>query len=134
LVDRFSPEKRSWIMSRIRSKRTSPEMTIHNWLCGMKIRHEMYPKVLGNPDIKICHGGMEIYLFVDGCFWHGCPLHYKRPKSNIGYWVRHIEVENVERDKKRAELPYRWVRIWEHEVRDGSFKGKILSVLGGGWR
>jgi DNA mismatch endonuclease (patch repair protein) len=116
-------------MSKIKSKYNKLDVAVHNWLCGMKIRHKMYPRVWGNPDIVIYDGGELLYLFIDGCFFHGCPEHYKRPKSNVSYWVRHIEIENVGRDKKREAYPYRWLRVWEHEVWDGTFKYKIMNAL-----
>jgi DNA mismatch endonuclease (patch repair protein) len=129
VADIFSKEMRSIIMSKIKSKYNKLDMAVHNWLCGMKIRHKMYPKVSGSPDIVLLNGGKPLYLFIDGCFFHKCPKHYKRPKSNVSYWVRHIEIENVERDKKRETYPYEWLQIWEHEVRDGTFKYKIMDAL-----
>lgn len=132
MADIFSKEMRSIIMSRIRPKYNKLDMAVHNWLCGMKIKHKMYPKVLGNPDIVLFNNGEPLYLFIDGCFFHKCPKHYRRPKSNVSYWVRHIEIENVRRDKKRVSYPYKWLRIWEHEVWNGIFKYKIMKALRGG--
>jgi DNA mismatch endonuclease (patch repair protein) len=126
MADVFTPEKRSEIMSRIHQP-TKLEMRVHGWLCGMHIRHRMYPKTEGNPDIV--DGGEPVYIFLDGYFWHCCPLHYRRPKSKVGFWVRHVEESNRRREELRARLPYRWVRIWEHEVRDGSFRRRILEAV-----
>jgi DNA mismatch endonuclease (patch repair protein) len=127
-VDIVSKEKRSEIMSKIHQP-TSLETRVHNWLCGMKIRHRMYPKVVGNPDIEIHGDDGTFYVFVDGCFWHCCPLHYRRPKSRQEFWVSHVEESNRRREELRRGLPYRWVRIWEHEVKDGSFKDKLMELV-----
>jgi len=114
-------------MSRIHQP-TKLEAGVHNWLCGSHIRHRMYPDVEGRPDIALLRdGGEPVYVFVDGCFWHCCPLHYRRPKSRQEFWVPHIEGSNRRREERRAKLPYRHIRVWEHEVRDGSFK-RILDL------
>jgi G:T-mismatch repair DNA endonuclease (very short patch repair protein) len=96
----------------------------------MHIRHRMYPKVVGNPDIEVHGDGGTLYVFVDGCFWHCCPLHYRRPKSRQEFWVPHVEESNRRREELRRRLPYSWIRIWEHEVKDGSFKERILGAIG----
>lgn len=128
MVDIFTKKKRSHVMSRIRSK-SGLDRKVHNWLKGMHIRHEMYPKIVGNPDIKII-GNRNFYIFLDSCFWHGCSEHYHEPKSSFcGVdWRRKIE-RNKERDLKRASLLYKWLTIWEHDVKSGAFKDKITRTL-----
>lgn len=142
MVDVFTKGKRSEIMSKIHQP-TKLEKRVHDWLCGKHIRHEMYPKTVGNPDVKIIgNNGIgkyslgnynlgDLYIFVDGCFWHCCPTHYRRPKSRQEFWIPHVEGSNLKRESRRKKLPYRWIRVWEHEVRDNSFKGRILGSLGG---
>lgn len=60
----------------------------------------------------------RLAVFVDGCFWHDCPVHGSRPKSNAEWWRRKIR-QNVERDQDTNErlraLGWRVLRIWEHE-------------------
>lgn len=60
----------------------------------------------------------EVAVFVDGCFWHRCPLHGTVPKTNIAYWLPKLE-RNVERDARvtdaLASSGWRVVRAWEHE-------------------
>jgi DNA mismatch endonuclease (patch repair protein) len=127
-VDVFSREKRSEIMSRIHQP-TRPEAAVHNWLKARHVRHRMYPRMEGRPDVWLADAGVAV--FVDGCFWHCCPLHYRRPKSNQEFWAEHVEAANRRREAGRAALPYRWVRIWEHDVRSGEFRRILGSVLGG---
>lgn len=130
MTDVFTKEKRSQIMSRIRSK-SGLDRRVHNWLCGRHIRHEMHPEIVGNPDVRIMGNRGDLYLFNDGCFWHMCPIHYRRPKSNQEFWIEHIEVQNAKREAVRRNLPYRWIRLWEHEIYDGGFRGKIRLSLAG---
>ena len=62
--------------------------------------------------------GVRLAVFIDGCFWHGCPIHATRPKSNEQWWARKLD-ENVERDLRisSALRSCGWVvlRFWEHE-------------------
>lgn len=127
MVDVFDRATRSRIMSRIRSK-SGLDRRVHNWLCGMHIRHRMWPKVEGNPDVYLRDAG--VYLFLDGDFWH-CGPEYRRPKSNVRFWVRHVEAAERRRRRLRARLPYRWVRIWGSQVESGEFKRILREVLDG---
>ena len=129
MTDTVSREKRSEIMSRIHQP-TKLEKRVHDWLCGVHIRHRMYPGVEGRPDVEVENGGDPFYVFIDGCFWHCCPTHYRRPKSNQEFWVPHVEGSNLKREDRRRKLPYRWVRLWEHDVKSGAFKGIVLKNLG----
>ncbi|MBA7716440.1 hypothetical protein ES703_125513 [subsurface metagenome] len=124
-MDKVSKEKRSEIMSKIHQP-TKLEKRVHDWLCGAHIRHKMYPKIAGNPDIRITRGPC---VFVDGCFWHCCPIHYRRPKSRQEFWIPHVEGSNLRRESRRKNLPYRWIRVWGHDVRSGAFKGIIKRSL-----
>jgi DNA mismatch endonuclease (patch repair protein) len=129
VADVFSKEKRSEIMSKIHQP-TRLEKKVHNWLKGMHIRHEMYPKIEGGPDIRLIRPGKDdIYVFLDGDFWHMCPRHYRRPKTNTDFWVRHIEEAERRRAERRRRLPYPWIRIWECQVRSGEYKRIILSLV-----
>lgn len=128
-MDIVSREKRSEIMSKIHQP-TRLENKVHQWLDSQAIEHEMYPRIEGRPDILLPNNGRPVYLFVDGCFWHCCPLHYRRPKSRQEFWISHIEESNRKREEKRAKLPYRWLRIWEHDVKNGNFMDIIGEGIG----
>ena len=60
----------------------------------------------------------KIAIFIDGCFWHGCPLHYVQPKTNAQYWWPKIE-RNIERDRENTrrlgDAGWTVARFWEHE-------------------
>lgn len=75
--------------------------------------------IVGNPDFIFPDA--HIAVFVDGCFWHGCPKCGHIPKSNRKYWQTKI-LRNMERDKRlRSELQQEgWavLRVWEHELKN----------------
>jgi len=133
MADVFSKEKRSWVMSRIRSKWTIQEKKIHNYLKSRKIRHKMHPKIAGSPDIIIPE--RKIAIFLHGCFWHKCPKHYKEPKSNRKYWIPKID-KNVERDKRNIRTlkknEWKVVKIWEHDIirknNENNFRRLLLCL------
>ena len=114
MTDNLTKSQRSYCMSRIRSSKTFPEAVIKKKFHGFKYQ----PKLFGKPDFADSKN--KVAIFVDGCFWHKCPKHFKRPKSNKDYWKEKIK-RNIIRDKK-VNLEYKnkgWkiIRIWEHELR-----------------
>ena len=116
MVDKFPEGIRSNIMSRIRSKNTTPEKTIK---MELRLHGFIYqPKVFGRPDF--IDKDSKTVIFIDGCFWHKCPKHFKYPKSNKEYWNPKIE-RNILRDKE-INISYKnagWkvIRIWGHEIK-----------------
>ena len=60
----------------------------------------------------------RVVVFVDGCFWHGCPEHASWPKNNAAFWKRKIE-SNRQRDTETTErlsaLGWKVIRVWEHD-------------------
>ncbi len=115
-------------MSRIRSKWTTQEKNIHNFLKGNKVSHMMHPKLTGNPDIALKKSNTVIFL--QGCFWHKCPKCFVTPKSKKKYWIPKIE-NNVKRDRKNARMlkkeGFKVIKIWEHDVKK-NFE-KVLSKI-----
>lgn len=63
----------------------------------------------------------RVAVFIDGCFWHGCPDHYQAPVRNADFWAAKV-ARNVERDRETdsllAEAGWAVMRFWEHDVRD----------------
>ena len=105
-------------MSQIKSKNTSPENVFHQLLVENKITdfYQDYP-LPGRPDFVLPK--IKLAIFIDGCFWHKCPKHFKKPKSNIAFWKKKIQ-DNIERDKlvnkKLRKLGWKVIRLWEHEL------------------
>lgn len=103
-------------MSKIRGSNTKPEMKIKAFMKALGFRYQ--PKgIYGRPDFA--NKKEMIVVFVDGCFWHKCPEHYSKPKSNLGYWGPKIK-RNVERDfEVNARLRqdgWKIIRVWEHSI------------------
>lgn len=73
----------------------------------------------------------RVLVFVDGCFWHGCPVHATWPKANAAWWRQKIE-SNRQRDRdasRRLQLAgWRVVRVWEHEPPDRAAR-RIVTVV-----
>ena len=116
MVDIFSKEKRSWVMSRIKSKNTKMENLLARKMKQHHIKFKRYPKIYGNPDFSIG----KVVIFIDGCFWHKCPEHYKEPASRKKFWVNKIR-NNIKRDQKVTRTlrknGYHVIRFWEHDVK-----------------
>ena len=100
MTDVYSKEKRSYVMSKIRSKNTKPEILVRRYLFKQGFRFRVNVKRLpGTPDIVLRK--YRSVIFVHGCFWHGhenCPI-YVPPKTHSEYWFEKIN-RNRERDAK----------------------------------
>jgi DNA mismatch endonuclease (patch repair protein) len=120
MTDIYVKEKRSQIMAAIKGRENKATelkaVTLfrRNHISGWR-RHLKLP---GTPDFAFKR--QRLAVFVDGCFWHGCPVHFKLPKSRSAYWAGRIRT-NKKRDRRvarqlRAEG---WivVRIWQHDLR-----------------
>jgi DNA mismatch endonuclease (patch repair protein) len=119
MPDVFTKTKRSEVMSRIRGRgNKDTELALIKLLRQHRItgwrRHQ---KVFGKPDFLFRRN--RLALFVDGCFWHGCPKHCKIPAGNREFWKKKFAA-NKARDRRvnRAlrELGWHVVRIWEHDL------------------
>lgn len=103
MPDKVSKEKRSEIMSHIRGKDTTIEISVRKWLYAKGLRYRKNTKsIMGTPDLSIKK--YKIAIFVNGCFWHGhenCK-HFKLPQSNVEFWKEKID-RNIERDLKNSK-------------------------------
>jgi DNA mismatch endonuclease (patch repair protein) len=117
-LDNISKEKRSKIMSSIHSKDTKPEITLRDALSAKGLKFETN---YGSEKIDIAFPTDKLAIFIDGCFWHGCPIHSHKIGTNEAYWQAKLQ-KNKERDKiKTAKLKSEgWIvlRFWEHELTD----------------
>lgn len=121
MTDRISPEARSCLMKRIRLRNTGPELALRRklWALGLRYRLTSNPPLPGKPDILF--PGTKIAVFVDGCFWHGCPTHGHIPKSRMEYWrpkIARTQQRDTKTNAKLASMGWHVLRFWEHQVRD----------------
>lgn len=121
MADTFTKEKRSEIMSRIRSKNTGLEKNAKRILRKHGIRYRSHPKVYGSPDFVLEN---RLLLFCDSAFWHGRNWSKLRRRlaagNNPDYWVRHIG-NNRRRDREvnrvLAESDHAVLRLWDTDIR-----------------
>jgi DNA mismatch endonuclease (patch repair protein) len=118
MADVLTPEQRRLNMSRIRGSNTKPERHLRSALHSRGLRFRVHRRDLpGCPDIVFPRS--RIAIFVDGCFWHGCPLHGAKPKTNEDFWNRKL-LRNRERDREVLALlrseGWKVLRYWEHEI------------------
>lgn len=119
-MDHISPEKRSYVMSRIRSKDTAPEIAVRRLVFAMGYRYRLYDKSLpGKPDLVFRR--KRKVLYVHGCFWHQhekCPTG-KPPVSNLDYWLPKFK-RTVERDRQNINAlrkqGWRALVVWECQL------------------
>ncbi|MFF2267202.1 very short patch repair endonuclease [Cellulosimicrobium cellulans] len=107
-------------MSVARSKDTKPELALRRILHARGLRYRVTYPVPGLPrrTIDVAFTRAKVAVFVDGCFWHGCPEHATRPRANSEWWARKLET-NMTRDtdtsRVLSELGWTVLRFWEHE-------------------
>jgi DNA mismatch endonuclease, patch repair protein len=111
---------RSENMARIRSANTEPEVLLRKRLWSLGVRYRRRSSTpAGRADIAIA--SQRVAVYVDGCFWHGCPEHYVRPRSSTSRWEAKL-IENVRRDRRQTlkllEAGWTAIRVWEHQVRE----------------
>lgn len=107
-------------MRRVKQRDTDSEWALRRELYRRGLRYRVDATVPGTrsrPDILFTRA--RVAVFVDGCFWHGCPQHATWPKTNSKWWKEKLE-QNVARDRRHdielQELGWAVLRIWEHEA------------------
>lgn len=119
-MDTVDRKTRSRVMASVRSSgNRSTEKRLRSALMREKIRgwRTQVHELIGTPDFVF--DKKHLIVFVDGCFWHGCPHCYRRPSSSRRYWDNKVK-RNMVRDKKvKAKLRrdgWSVIRVWEHEL------------------
>lgn len=130
MTDIFSTEKRSDVMSKIKSKNTKPEKVVRSLLFSLGYRFRLHVKDLpGKPDIVLPK--YKTVVLVNGCFWHGHENCKDAgiPKTNSQFWYDKIS-KNKERDKRvlneLEQAGWKVLVIWECRIND---KEKLISFL-----
>ena len=129
--DLWEPPSGSWAssaarrrnMQAIRSRDTTPERLIRRLVHARGLRYRVAARPL--PDLRrtadMVFRPAKVAVFIDGCYWHGCPEHYVPPKTNPGYWSDKV-ARNMARDRdtdqRLVEAGWTVLRFWEHEPSD----------------
>jgi len=105
-------------MRSVRTEGTAPEIRLRRALWRAGLRYRIRTRIeSAKPDLAFL--GKRVLVFVDGCFWHGCPEHYTQPVTNAAFWSAKVE-KNKARDKRNKETleskGWKVVRFWECEV------------------
>ena len=132
-TDIFSEEQRSYVMSRVGSKNTKPELIVRSYLHRLGFRFKIHEKNLpGRPDIVLPKH--RCVVFVNGCFWHrhkGCPR-ATTPSTRVDFWQSKFE-RNIARDQKNLSLlkkaNWKVCLVWECEIDKISRRTKKLLEL-----
>lgn len=115
------PLTRGEIMARVGQRDTAPELGLRRALWSVGLRYRVAIRLEGVL-VDLAFPGAMVAVFVDGCFWHGCPSHGTLPKSNEPYWTQKL-ADNRRRDIRQTERLTQagWyvVRAWEHEMDQG---------------
>ncbi|MFF8865995.1 very short patch repair endonuclease [Streptomyces sp. NPDC015139] len=126
-VEPWTPPEGSWASSAAnrrsmlgnRNRDTSPELLLRSLVHAAGLRYRVaakpLPKMRRTADMVFRPA--KVAVFIDGCFWHGCPDHFVMPKTNRPYWEDKIG-RNVRRDRdtdeRLAEAGWLVLRFWEH--------------------
>ncbi|MCI0385936.1 very short patch repair endonuclease [Streptomyces sp. CNQ085] len=129
--DTWQPPEGSWAssaarrrnMQAIRSRDTKPEQTVRRLVHALGLRYRVSARPI--KDLRrtadMVFRPAKVAVFIDGCYWHGCPEHYVSPRTNPGYWSRKV-AGNIARDRdtnqRLTEAGWTVLRFWEHESPD----------------
>lgn len=120
-----TPEHRAQMSRRSKRRDTAPELALRSELFKRGLRYYVNRRPIRElrRTADIVYPRMKVAVFVDGCFWHGCPEHSKTPSTNTWYWPDKI-AGNVRRDQDTtAQLQkagWTVIRVWEHEAPEGA--------------
>lgn len=100
---------------------TEPEIAIRKLLFADRLRYRTNLQVPGMPrrSIDIAFTRARVAVFVDGCFWHGCPMHSIPVKNNARWWKEKLlanQLRDAETTQHLSEHGWLVIRVWEHEA------------------
>ena len=129
-MDIWDRNKRSAVMSKIKSKDTKPELIVRRYLYSRGYRYRKNVKGLpGTPDVVLRKYGLVI--FVHGCFWHGHEVDSHLPHSNRDFWQKKI-MRNKQRDERDRQalkrMGWKVMTIWECQLKPAIRKQTLLEM------
>ncbi|WP_430600861.1 very short patch repair endonuclease [Brevibacterium sp. K72] len=121
-------------MAANRGRDTKPELRIRSALHrrGMRFRVDVAPLNQLRRRADIVMTKARIAVFVDGCFWHGCPDHFVQPRTNAEFWREKIQrnrTRDWDTDQRLEQAGWKVLRFWEHEDPDVA-----VSIIIASWR
>ena len=112
-----SPEV-SMRMSRQKREDTRPEIEIARACFSLGLRYRKNVKIQEVKTIAdLVFKKHKLIVFIDGCFWHGCPRHYRTPKTRSEWWdskIQRNKLRDAQKTRKLRRLGWKVVRVWEH--------------------
>jgi DNA mismatch endonuclease (patch repair protein) len=121
------------VMQAVRQRDTAPEIVLRRALhaYGLRFRKDCRPEENVKCKADVVFPRIKVCVFVDGCFWHRCPLHFQLPKTNSTWWDEKVQA-TVDRDARQTRLlasrGWTVIRVWEHKIVDGSFANVVARV------
>ncbi|NMC86599.1 MAG: very short patch repair endonuclease [Anaerolineaceae bacterium] len=120
-------------MQAVKSRDTAPEKAIRSLLFkkGFRYRIDCRPIEELNRRADILFKSAKIAIFIDGCFWHGCPIHGSQAKSNAAFWmekIKHNQERDLDTNMKLAQAGWTVIRIWEHEEPEKAVE-RIIEIF-----
>lgn len=120
-------------MKAVRRSGTKPEVLLRSRLHRLGLRFRVQRRLLDGVrrDVDVVFVRAKVAVLVDGCFWHGCPLHATWPKQNAEFWREKIEGNrrrDADTDRRLAEAGWLVVRVWEHEE-PGEAAARVAEVV-----
>lgn len=124
---------RSFNMARVRGDkdtRLERQLSSLAWRAGIRGYRRRCRLHLGRPDF--CFHREQLAVFIDGCFWHMCPIHFELPATNVGFWQKKLE-DNRTRDatQTRRLRTQGWsvIRVWNHDIKTEAGAQKIVNRI-----
>lgn len=107
-------------MSKLARRDTAPELAIRQQLHKAGLRYRVQFPLPGNRRrrIDVAFTRARVAVFVDGCFWHGCPRHGTRPKANREWWdwkFAKIQARDADTNQRLVNEGWSVIRVWEHD-------------------
>jgi len=121
------------VMRANKRSNTQPELRIRKLVhaAGLRYRIDTKPEKDLNRRADIVFRQAKVAVFIHGCFWHGCPRHFKSPKTNKRFWQTKIE-RNIQRDKETRNIlrkrGWRVIEIWEHQSSESGARSIVRVV------
>lgn len=120
-------------MKAAKPRDTAPEKALRLALYrkGLRYRIDVKPVKDLNRRADIVFRSAKVAVFVDGCFWHGCPIHGTQAKANTEFWknkIKQNQIRDEDTNKQLKKAGWRVVRVWEHENPEKASE-KIYNII-----